>query len=396
MNAWLSRVRPVFSIALLTLFIAACGQEPPSSEAHTCEGAACDDAGDLPSPEEPEEPELICSDRCPLGGNGSCDDGGPGASSNGCELGTDCRDCGPRDPTVICTPDCTGRICGLDGCGGSCGEGCSEGQSCTDAGQCEVGLRDWSGATANLRLVLGDTTGPEFGRKVCIYGRENDNPYLVLHARAHAPGDVLVVNADYVDVPAGVSGLRISHHLTTGEHDDSPRGCDASQATRLSWNIPRAGDFYTLVVRTYDDASTAPCAANAAEQSCDFFSTLDTSLPEVPCAGQEPALLHDYDVVERAGGVRIANFTTNASVLMGSFSGESAKSYSNHYAELSLGRYYESPVESPHIRICPAYLHCDPRLSWREHRDATNGCWLEGDAAWMLAETTYERFAIEN
>ncbi len=36
-----------------------------------------------------------------------------------------------------CTPDCAGKICGADGCGGSCGD-CSDGWSCNDAGTCTV------------------------------------------------------------------------------------------------------------------------------------------------------------------------------------------------------------------------------------------------------------------
>ncbi len=36
-----------------------------------------------------------------------------------------------------CTPVCAGRVCGDDGCAGSCGA-CGSGSSCTSAGQCEV------------------------------------------------------------------------------------------------------------------------------------------------------------------------------------------------------------------------------------------------------------------
>ena len=36
-----------------------------------------------------------------------------------------------------CVPNCDGKTCGDDGCGGSCGE-CGEGEECTEAGQCEV------------------------------------------------------------------------------------------------------------------------------------------------------------------------------------------------------------------------------------------------------------------
>lgn len=34
-----------------------------------------------------------------------------------------------------CTPDCAGKLCGFDGCGGSCGD-CGGGQACTSSGQC--------------------------------------------------------------------------------------------------------------------------------------------------------------------------------------------------------------------------------------------------------------------
>jgi hypothetical protein len=41
-----------------------------------------------------------CSDECigypSWGSDGYCDDGGPGAEYSGCEMGTDCTDCGPR------------------------------------------------------------------------------------------------------------------------------------------------------------------------------------------------------------------------------------------------------------------------------------------------------------
>ncbi|HOU52897.1 MAG TPA: C25 family cysteine peptidase [Myxococcota bacterium] len=40
--------------------------------------------------------------------------------------------------TPPCTPDCTGRTCGDDGCGGTCGPGCEAGQSCRE-GRCSGG-----------------------------------------------------------------------------------------------------------------------------------------------------------------------------------------------------------------------------------------------------------------
>ena len=37
-----------------------------------------------------------CYNTCSRASDGACDDGGPGAVSSGCELGSDCTDCGPR------------------------------------------------------------------------------------------------------------------------------------------------------------------------------------------------------------------------------------------------------------------------------------------------------------
>jgi hypothetical protein len=62
-----------------------------------------------------------------------------------CPPGTICDEV--LDECVTCTPDCDGRACGSDGCGGTCGEGCAEGQQCEDdSGQCGAsvyGLGYW-------------------------------------------------------------------------------------------------------------------------------------------------------------------------------------------------------------------------------------------------------------
>ena len=50
----------------------------------------------------------ICTNTCILAGQGSCDDGGPGAQFTGyCAYGTDCLDCGPRQSRLnMCTSGC--------------------------------------------------------------------------------------------------------------------------------------------------------------------------------------------------------------------------------------------------------------------------------------------------
>jgi len=37
---------------------------------------------------------------------------------------------------AACTPACTGKVCGANGCGGTCGPACATGKSCNAAGQC--------------------------------------------------------------------------------------------------------------------------------------------------------------------------------------------------------------------------------------------------------------------
>lgn len=39
-----------------------------------------------------------CNDLCPYAGDGSCDDGGPNSKTAFCPYGSDCTDCGIRDP----------------------------------------------------------------------------------------------------------------------------------------------------------------------------------------------------------------------------------------------------------------------------------------------------------
>ncbi|MBM4397278.1 MAG: hypothetical protein FJ087_16530 [Deltaproteobacteria bacterium] len=47
-----------------------------------------------------------------------------------CVIEVDWLQCG-----ICCVPDCKDRVCGEDGCGGSCGD-CADGQGCNDDGQC--------------------------------------------------------------------------------------------------------------------------------------------------------------------------------------------------------------------------------------------------------------------
>ena len=112
-----------------------------------------------------------CNNECQHAGDGDCDDGGRMCDYNLCDYGSDCADCGDRDPSMappagpdggrptgidcpcgvdcgdnsFCDRDsatcmacsCDGRQCGSPGSGcPDCGE-CPMGSTCDDNGQCQ-------------------------------------------------------------------------------------------------------------------------------------------------------------------------------------------------------------------------------------------------------------------
>ncbi len=71
-----------------------------------------------------------CQPNC----NGKeCGDDGCGGSCGTCENGKTCNSNGKC--VENCTPDCNGKECGDDGCGGSCGT-CDNGKTCNSDGKC--------------------------------------------------------------------------------------------------------------------------------------------------------------------------------------------------------------------------------------------------------------------
>jgi V8-like Glu-specific endopeptidase len=59
-----------------------------------------------------------------------CGDDGCGGTCGSCAAGQSCS-----AGQCLCVPACSGKVCGDDGCGGSCGS-CGVGQSCTTGGSC--------------------------------------------------------------------------------------------------------------------------------------------------------------------------------------------------------------------------------------------------------------------
>jgi len=134
--------RPLITAtALAGMLVLACDSKtPPPPPEDTAEDVVVEVAPDTPEPRPDTLEELprpvICTpgaERCTDAGVETCNE--PGTMwdlSWECDPAELCLE----DPFHCCLPDCVGKKCGPDGCGGSCG-GCPGGLECNDVGKCE-------------------------------------------------------------------------------------------------------------------------------------------------------------------------------------------------------------------------------------------------------------------
>ena len=106
-----------------------------------------------------------CTPQC---SGKQCGSDGCGGSCGTCGSGQSCDSSGQCQSG--CTPDCTGRVCGDDGCGGSCGT-CSGGATCDASGQCQGG----GGTCAHPICSTGGTLDP--GCDTCAGDICSQDPY---------------------------------------------------------------------------------------------------------------------------------------------------------------------------------------------------------------------------
>ncbi len=69
----------------------------------------------------------------------------------------------------VCIPDCNGRNCGADGCGGSCGA-CAASEACSDAGVC-ICQPECAGLQCGPDPVCGQSCGQCQGEQGCVSGQ---------------------------------------------------------------------------------------------------------------------------------------------------------------------------------------------------------------------------------
>jgi hypothetical protein len=137
----------------LAMVITACGASPKGGDG---DGDDDDDRADSGGGGEGgassgSAAPPLCSDDCQFAADGVCDDGGPDAAYLDCLYGTDCTDCGPRDPaggamttttTTTTTSTSTTTTTSTTSTGGG-GEVCAEpGASCVPCNGCEPDFYD--------------------------------------------------------------------------------------------------------------------------------------------------------------------------------------------------------------------------------------------------------------
>ncbi|MGE0791045.1 MAG: hypothetical protein AB7S26_35565 [Sandaracinaceae bacterium] len=146
-------------------------------------GAAARNATVCVPPAMPVEPMMLCNDTCASASNGACEDGGMDSTFSDCRFGTDCADCGPRDPRdepMSCldvrTSCASGTCCGDLSCrdGVTFSQQCcvEAGQMCTSSSQCCGSMACSSGmcaCRANGRSCVanGDCCSTNCVSRVC-------------------------------------------------------------------------------------------------------------------------------------------------------------------------------------------------------------------------------------
>jgi hypothetical protein len=186
-----------------------------------CGGDEGDGGGDT-TVEETGGGDGACSPAC---GARMCGDDGCGGSCGHCyttEGGIDdslCADGICRDAS--CVTDCEGKACGDDGCGGSCGD-CEAGLTCSASGLCqgEDATCDAQGFTASwnkAKLVQGENAEAWVTYKANT-GTEMPNDVLNLLVRMGATYGGPAMPGTYTigDKPFADEGVQLMHLVNCG------------------------------------------------------------------------------------------------------------------------------------------------------------------------------------
>lgn len=148
-----------------------------------------------------------------------------------------------------CVPDCGGKQCGFDGCGGTCGE-CAFGDVCNPDGQCqEVGNTCSPIAEVDCgAFIEGDFTSPGATNSMGAYAcgeQFPDLPFLPEETWSFTPAEDTTVILEPLEIPPGVSYYVL---------EDQGNGCEATADNCVAAAFfddvfeAQAGQTYYIVV----------------------------------------------------------------------------------------------------------------------------------------------------
>lgn len=198
-----------------------CAESFGCSTEGTCEACAATDL------------EVCCEDDvCPVDSCGIVDAPIETCGEFGC-LDGECQ----TDVTPVCIPDCSGKVCGDDGCDGQCGE-CFDGEECNDDGLCECTPESYR-ACCGTRICEYDSCGNE-GEVVgeCSAAEDSiascgSDPFGRLQCCTRTPycseGDLWVSSINCRQWPAGLSSTT-SLHVKVQDCEDTSCTTDDSGA----------------------------------------------------------------------------------------------------------------------------------------------------------------------
>ncbi len=144
-----------------------------------CDNGGADNENGGKGPETSQDVSSPDSSACEPSCEGRvCGNDGCGGSCGHCytvEGAPDDSLCTDKGQCLSCLPDCTGRVCGNDGCGGSCGhcftlEGAVDDSLCTAEGACVQCVPDCAGKACGDD-GCGATCGSCSGSTVCAGGQ---------------------------------------------------------------------------------------------------------------------------------------------------------------------------------------------------------------------------------
>jgi len=249
----------------------ACGWSPEFASYDCVASPSADPGGDFPR---------ACADVCVPDCSGrACGDDGCGGSCGACGDGTVCE---PVSGTCAsCVPDCTGKACGDDGCGGSCGDCVGDlaycavgacqctpqcvGRACGDdgcggsCGDCEAGFSCNDGACTCAPQCDGKACGPDGCGNLC--GVCDGGCACADNGTCAPPSGGVLENACDGTVSDPITGL-VWQQAFGGSRtfQDARVLCDnLATAGYDDWRLPSVDELRSLIVGCPATASGGPC-----------------------------------------------------------------------------------------------------------------------------------------